>query len=59
VRVGGRRFHLAKDETIFTEACHKYSLDRFEALARESGWSLDRVWTDRRGWFSVQHLRAA
>ncbi len=59
VRVGSRLIPFEKGETIFTEACYKFALDQFEELARSAGWSLEHVWTDPRGWFSVQYLTAA
>lgn len=59
VRIGTRQIHFAKDETIFTESCYKYSLGQFAGLSARAGWTLERVWTDPRRWFSVQYLRAS
>ena len=41
-------------ETIHTENSYKYTIDSFQALARGSGWSPLKVWTD--GLFSVHAL---
>ena len=57
VRVGGGRFVFEKGECIYTEASHKYTLEGFAQLARES-FSVERVWTDERCWFSLQYLQA-
>lgn len=55
-RVLGERFEFRKGETIHTENSYKYSLDRFRALAEESGWRPARCWTDAAGMFSVHAL---
>ncbi|MCZ6683491.1 MAG: L-histidine N(alpha)-methyltransferase, partial [Planctomycetota bacterium] len=43
-------------ETIHTEISHKYSISEFAALASAAGFTVDRVWTDAKSWFSVQYL---
>ncbi len=45
-------------ETIHTESSYKYSIERFTALARNSGWSPRASWTDPDGMFSVHALVA-
>jgi dimethylhistidine N-methyltransferase len=59
VTVAGRRFAFAAGETIHTENSYKYTLAGFAALAAGAGLAVRRVWTDPRGWFSVQWLEAA
>jgi dimethylhistidine N-methyltransferase len=54
-RVGDARIDFARDESIITEYSHKYTLDGFAAMAKEAGFSVDKVWTDAREWFSVQY----
>lgn len=56
VTVAGRRFAFAAGETIHTENAYKYTLEGFAALAAGAGLAVRRVWTDPRGWFSVQWL---
>lgn len=56
IRVGGRRIPFEKGQTIRTERSYKYSLQGFARLAERGGWAIDTVWTDERGWFSVQFL---
>jgi len=59
VRVLGRSFAFRPNESIHTESSYKYSLDRFAALAQDSGWRPAASWTDVAGMFSVHALLAA
>src|SRR6476469_1809923 len=59
VRLLGRNFSFRPGESIHTESSYKYSLDRFTALARDSGWSVRESWTDRDRMFSVHALVAS
>jgi dimethylhistidine N-methyltransferase len=59
VHVGGHTSFLAAGETILTEYSYKYSPEDFRALAGQAGLRVERVWTDEKGWFSVQWLGAA
>ena len=54
VRVAGTTFEFRAGETIHTENSYKYTVDSFQALARGSGWSPLKAWTD--GLFSVHAL---
>lgn len=45
-------------ETIHTESSYKYSIERFAAMARGSGWAPRASWTDPDGMFSVHALVA-
>jgi dimethylhistidine N-methyltransferase len=56
VRVLGRSFSFRAGESIHTECSYKYSLDRFTALARGSGWTPRVSWTDPDNLFSVHEL---
>jgi uncharacterized SAM-dependent methyltransferase len=58
VRILGRSFSFRSGETIHTESSYKYSLDRFTALARGSGWQPTASWIDAGGMFSVHALVA-
>lgn len=49
----GRTFAFARGERIHTENSHKFSPAAIEALARASGLSVAKRWTDERGWFSL------
>jgi dimethylhistidine N-methyltransferase len=59
VRVLGRSFSFRPGETIHTESSYKYSLERFTALARGSGWTPRHSWTDAASMFSVHALAAS
>ncbi len=59
VRILGRSFTFRAGESIHTESSYKYSIDRFTALARGSGWTPLASWTDANGMFSVHALVAA
>jgi dimethylhistidine N-methyltransferase len=54
VRVSGTTIDFRAGETIHTENSYKYTVESFQALARGSGWSPVKVWTD--GMFSVHAL---
>ncbi|MEA3024475.1 MAG: hypothetical protein QOK01_3327, partial [Alphaproteobacteria bacterium] len=56
VRLCDRTISFARDETIHTENSYKYSVDSFQALAAEAGWSPVAVWTDPACYFSVHAL---
>jgi uncharacterized SAM-dependent methyltransferase len=58
VRILGRSFAFRAGETIHTESSYKYSVERFVALARGSGWKPIASWTDVDGMFSVHALVA-
>lgn len=47
---------FSEGESIWTENSYKYSPDDFEQLAADAGFSVEKVWTDERQWFSVQYL---
>ena len=58
VRMLGTSFSFRPGESIHTENSYKYSIDRFAALARDSGWQVRESWTDAKGMFSVHALVA-
>src|SRR3981189_2229049 len=58
VRILGRSFAFRSGESIHTESSYKYSVGRFTALARGSGWKPTASWTDADGMFSVHALVA-
>jgi dimethylhistidine N-methyltransferase len=58
VPVDGTAFVFARGESIRTEHSYKCTLGQFAELAARAGLEVARYWTDERGWFSVQYLRA-
>src|SRR6202161_4673 len=59
VRLLGQNFSFRAGESIHTENSYKYSLERFAALARATGWTPRESWTDAAGMFSVHALVAS
>ncbi len=59
VTIAGRRIPFRHGEFIITEYSHKYSIDGFQAMARDAGFEPVRVWTDERELFSVHYMEAA
>ncbi|QUS40816.1 L-histidine N(alpha)-methyltransferase [Tardiphaga alba] len=58
VHLLGRSFNFRAGESIHTESSYKYSMERFGALARGSGWEPKSSWTDAEEQFSVHALVA-
>lgn len=58
VHLLGRSFTFRAGESIHTESSYKYSLERFTALAKGSGWTPKASWTDAGKQFSVHALVA-
>ncbi len=56
VCIGNRDISFKPGESIWTESSHKYALDDFARLAKDAGFTVERVWTDPRSLFSVQYL---
>jgi dimethylhistidine N-methyltransferase len=54
VRITGTAIDFRAGETIHTENSYKYTVESFQALARGSGWSPLKAWTD--GMFCVHAL---
>ena len=59
VRVDNTSIPFREGESIWTESSYKYDLDGFRHLAASAGFSVEKVWTDERRWFSVQYLVVA
>ena len=58
VKVDGELIEFRAGETIHTENSYKYSIESFGALARGSGWTVRRHWTDAANWFALFALEA-
>ena len=54
--IRGQRFFLARGETIHTENSYKYTVSRFQAVARSAGWMSSQVWIDKDELFSIHEL---
>ncbi len=53
VRVGGHRYLFEAGERIHTENSFKFTEEQIRGIAAESGFQVEKHWTDDRGWFSV------
>jgi dimethylhistidine N-methyltransferase len=47
------KFHFVEGETIHTENSYKFTAHAITTLLRESGFSLEKSWTDSQHWFSA------
>ncbi|WP_421788399.1 L-histidine N(alpha)-methyltransferase [Hyphobacterium sp.] len=57
--VSGQTFAMKKGETIHTENSHKFTIDRFTALAASADLSVKTHWSDDRGYFTLYWLERA
>ncbi len=57
VSVAGQPIRFAEGESLHTENSYKYSVEEFQALAEDSGYQAETVWTDEGQLFSVHCLR--
>jgi dimethylhistidine N-methyltransferase len=55
IQLPNQSFSFDKNETIHTENSYKYSVEMFSEIARESGFSLEKVWKDSNSLFSVSY----
>jgi dimethylhistidine N-methyltransferase len=53
VHIGGTVIGLRRDEPIVTEHCYKYRPEAVQALLARSGWRVDNVYADARGWMRL------
>lgn len=57
ISVNGTTFSMEKGEYIHTENSHKYSVEEFSEMV--STWfTVEKVWTDEKNYFSVQYLKS-
>lgn len=47
---------FVEGESIWTESSYKFNVDEFEQMAVAAGFKVERAWTDKQQWFSVQYL---
>ncbi|TWT52250.1 Histidine-specific methyltransferase EgtD [Thalassoglobus neptunius] len=53
VTIADREFRFQPGEYICTEHSHKYTIERFSALAAEADFHVAESWTDSNEWFAV------
>jgi uncharacterized SAM-dependent methyltransferase len=49
---GGER-QFAEGERVHTENSYKWTVQAFQALLRDAGFTRGQHWSDARGWFGV------
>jgi uncharacterized SAM-dependent methyltransferase len=49
-------FSFRKGDSIHTENSYKYSLSQISALAKDSGFRIEKEFTDEKRWFNVALL---
>lgn len=59
VRIGDWRFNFEAGHGIHTENSYKYTVEEFQELAGNAGFSPVRVWTDPEALFSVHYLEVS
>ena len=52
-----RNIKFSKGETIHTENSHKYTKNKFSKLARNSGFEVVKILTDKKNFFGVFLLK--
>jgi len=59
VKIDGEELVFEAGETIRTERSYKFTVEGFAKEAAESGWTLERSWTDRENLFAILLLDAS
>jgi dimethylhistidine N-methyltransferase len=54
----GKEFYLKKDEKIQTEISNKFTISKFNKLAKSSGWNVKKHWKDAKKYYAVFLLQA-
>lgn len=58
IKINNLEFFFEKGESIHTECSYKYSVEEFSALAKKSGFSVLKSWSDKRNFFGIYFLKA-
>jgi uncharacterized SAM-dependent methyltransferase len=53
IAIGGHTIRFAAGEGVWTGSAYKYTLGGVDQLARESGFTVLRCWTDPENWYAV------
>ena len=57
VNIDEHVFSFRKEQSILTEYSHKYTIEHFQQLAEQAGFSRVKTWTDDDQLFSVHYLK--
>ena len=56
VNIAGQQFDFCAGESIHTENSYKYSIEEFQAIATQAGFTPCKVWTDTDNLFSLHYF---
>ena len=56
--INKKKFHLKKGEKIQTEVSNKFTISKFNKLAKSSGWNVKKHWKDAKRYYAVFLLQA-
>ena len=56
--INKKKFYFKKDEKIQTEISNKFTISKFNKLAKSSGWRVKKHWKDRKKYYAVFLLQA-
>ena len=56
--INKKKFHLKKGEKIQTEISNKFTISKFNKLAKSSGWNVKKHWKDAKRYYAVFLLQA-
>lgn len=56
VHLSNNNISFGEGESIWTESSYKYNLRDFTQMANDVGFTVERIWTDDKQWFSVLYL---
>jgi len=58
IKIDNSEFPFEEGESIHTECSYKYSVREFSDLAKKSGFSVLKNWSDKKNFFSIYLMRA-
>ena len=56
--INKRKFHFKKGEKVQTEISNKFTISKFNKLAKSSGWQVKKHWKDTKKYYAVFLLQA-
>ncbi len=56
--INKKKFYFKKDEKIQAEISNKFTISKFNKLAKSSGWRVKKHWKDRKKYYAVFLLQA-
>ncbi|KZE68892.1 dimethylhistidine N-methyltransferase [Fictibacillus phosphorivorans] len=56
ITIGSEHVTFAEGETIQTENSYKFTIEEFQDIARDCGFTPKKVWVDEKNWFSMHYL---